>query len=386
MKTCPLWLAVPFACAVHAQTNLAPPKLNLVSPLDYQVFQRQSREEGNITVECALEAPPRASLTNLDGLEARLTGLSAAGPLPGDWRPLPFDNRVRRFRAELAAPAGGWYRLELRLTRSGTNLDEAVVDHVGVGEVFVVAGQSNAANHGEGRQEAKNPLVVEFGGGHWQPAKDPEAGASGKGGSFMPAFGDAMAGEFKVPIGLVAIAEGSTSVREWLPPNDAVAAPPDTGRNVICTGSNSWVSAGDLFERITTVEKEFGPRGFRAVLWHQGESDSHEPGDRQITPALYRQYLERVIEASREAAGWRVPWFVAQASYHSPGDRGSPELRAAQAAVVADGIALAGPNTDELGPEFRQGNGTGIHLNALGLQRHGRLWAQIVGAWLERQL
>ncbi len=128
-----------------------------------------------------------------------------------------------------------------------------------------------------------------------------------------------------------------------------------------------------------------GVGGFRAFLWHQGESDANEPPDRQITPLQYKQYLERVIGASRLSAGWRVPWFVAQASYH-PGDTGSAELRAAQKSVVTDGIALAGPNTDELGPEFREKDGKGIHFNAKGLQRHGQLWAEAVSVWLDVRL
>ena len=392
-----------------AQTN-EPGILRLVSPTDYQVFQRQNVSNGVITVECALESKSSSTLTNLDRLEARLLDLSAnseqgqsssnagaTSPSPigweragvrvtGDWQPLPFDNRVRHFRAELPARAGGWYRLEVRLLAGKAEVSEASVEHVGVGEVFVVAGQSNAANHGEGKQRAKNPLVVAYGKGHWQAAADPEPGASGKGGSFMPAFGDAMADKFKVPIGIVPIAVGSTSVREWLPRGDAMSAPPYTGLNTIFVGANRWISTGDLFNKIVTVENEFGTNGFRAVLWHQGEADFHEAPDRDITPTMYRQYLQRVIESSRTTAGWRVPWFVAQVSYHSPEDQGSPELRAAQKSLATDGIALAGPNTDELGPEFRQDGGRGIHMNPRGLQRHGEMWAQLVGAWLEREL
>ena len=292
------------------------------------------------------------------------------------------------FARELAAPAGGWYRLEVRLIGGGTNVAEVTIEHVGIGEIFVIAGQSNAANHGEGKQQAKNPLVVEFGNGNWHPAKDPEAGASGKGGSFMPAFGDAMADEFKVPIGIVAIAEGSTSVREWLPKNDLMAAPPDTGRNTI-------------FSRLKFVGEHgrpVRPHHFRATKCSartdfarcsgiRANRTCFEPPDRQISPETYRQYLQRVIEASRAAAGWRVPWFVAQASYHPDHPEGSPELRAAQQSLVTDGIRAApDPNTDELGPECRQNNGKGIHFNARGLQKHGELWAQIVGAWLEQQL
>lgn len=367
-----------------AQTN-GNIKLRLVSPMDYQVFQRDSRSEGKIVVEMILETSVRGALTNLDGLEARFTSVSN-DIKTAEWRTLPFDNRVRFFRAELRAPAGGWYQMQVRLLDGGKTVAEAEVAHVGVGELFVIAGQSNSANHGEEKQHAKNPLVVAFGNGHWQPAADPEPGASGKGGSFLPAFGDALAERFHVPIGLVAIGEGSTSVREWLPVGAPMAAPPDTGRNTLLLGSNIWVSTGELFDRIVAVEKQFGTNGFRAVLWHQGESDSHEPPDRQISSATYRRYLQQIIENSRAAAGWSVPWFVAQASYHSPRDTGSPELRAAQKSLATDGIALAGPNTDELGLEFRQNNGQGVHFNARGLQRHGELWAESVGAWLDQQL
>ena len=385
MRTWLLLLAVSFACFARAQTNETV-KLNLALPLDFQVFQRQTQAGGKVIIECLLETTARGTLTNLEKLEARLIGKSAAGELSGDWQPLPFDNRVRHFHAELAVPAGGWYRLEVRLTGGGTNVAEVDVEHVGVGEVFLIAGQSNAANHGEGRQQPRSRLVVAFGNGHWQPANDPQPAASGNGGSFLPAFGDAMAERFKVPIGLVPLAVGSTSVREWLPKGDAMAAPPTTGRNTILVGSNLWVSAGTLFDRITGAEQQFGPGGFRALLWHQGESDSHQPPDREITPAQYRRYLQRVIEASRAAAGWRVPWFVAQASYHAPDDTSTPELRAAQKSLMTDGLALAGPDTDALGSEFREKNGRGIHFNARGLQRHGELWMECVGAWLEQQL
>ena len=51
-----------------------------------------------------------------------------------------------------------------------------------------------------------------------------------------------------------------------------------------------------------------------------------------------------------------------------------------------DGLAQAGPDTETLGAEFREKNGRGIHFNPRGLQRHGELWAKLVGAWLEQQL
>jgi hypothetical protein len=372
------------AISAHAQSNQTA-KISLISPTDFQVFQRETKFIGTIVVEGVLETSTN-NLVKPDKLEVRFVGKSSDGDLPENWRSLPMNPHIPHFRASLQTPVGGWYRLEWRLSGGGQTVFETNVEHVGVGEIFVIAGQSNSANHGEEKQKPKSPLVVAFGNGRWQPAGDPEPGASGKKGSFMPAFGDAMADKFKVPVGIVAIGEGSTSVREWLPKNDAMLLPPTTGRNTILVGSNSWVSAGDLFNRIISAQQMLGANGFRAVLWHQGESDSHQPPANEMSPAIYRQYLQHVIESSRAAAGWRVPWFVAQVSYHSQTDTSTPELRAAQKSLVTDGIAFAGPDTDALGSEFREKNGKGIHFNAIGLQRHAQLWVESVSPWLEQQL
>ena len=52
----------------------------------------------------------------------------------------------------LRLPAGGWYQVEAR----GDD-GEAVVAPVGVGEVFIVAGQSYAANHNDAQLRVDEP-------------------------------------------------------------------------------------------------------------------------------------------------------------------------------------------------------------------------------------
>jgi hypothetical protein len=121
------------------------------------------------------------------------------------------------------------------------------------------------------------------------------------------------------------------------------------------------------------------------VLWHQGESDAGQAragflADREITGKQYREFMEKVIRASRKRAGWEVPWFVAQATYHSEKDRWDDELRTAQKCLWEKGLALEGPDTDVLGKEYR----AGVHFNARRLQAHGRLWAEKVGAYLDK--
>jgi hypothetical protein len=80
-----------------------------------------------------------------------------------------------------------------------------------------------------------------------------------------------------------------------------------------------------------------------------------------------------------------VPWFVAQASCHVPGDESSPDIRAAQAAIAADGLAHAGPDTDTLTGSFREAGGQGVHFSGAGLRAHAALWLEKIAPWLEEQ-
>ena len=366
---------------VNAET--IPVSIALEAPLNYQVFQRSSAGSGSVIVAGTLQFNQAVSSTV--ELQARVLGESRTGILPGTWQRLPSDSRVSRFKGHLLAPAGGWYRLELRVLIGNKAVSTNTVEHVGVGEVFVIAGQSNSANHGEGRQNPKSGSVTAFDGRGWRLAEDPQPGASGDGGSFIPAFGDALSQKLGVPIGVVCLGAGGTSVREWLPKGDTFASPPTTFANTIAVGDGLWASSGGLFDRLANRMKELGPQGFRSVLWHQGESDSQQADGHNISPKKYATYLQRIIEASRQSAGWSAPWFVAQASYHTPTATGSPDLRAAQMGLVQAGIALAGPDTDALTGDLRDSNGQGVHFSGKGLQKHGEMWSQLVGSWIESQ-
>jgi hypothetical protein len=244
--------------------------ISLASPLDFQVVQRCSSSAGKLTIAGTIE-PESKNLPLPDKLEARVMGKSCSGALPGQWQTLPCDSRVAAFRGELVLPAGGWYRLELRASHQGTNVASVVVEHVGIGEILVIAGQSNSANYGEEKQKTQTGLVAAFDGSAWQLASDPEPGAGGKKGSFMPPFGDEIAQHFQVPVGLVAMGIGSTSVREWLPAGTRLSGLPPLTRNVVTVGQGQWEPSGTIFEKFTARMKQFGSNGFRAVLWHQGE-------------------------------------------------------------------------------------------------------------------
>ena len=368
------WLFLSLLAAVFCQPiSAAEQQITIQSPSDYEVFQRQDAKAGRVLVHGQLNGSARI-------VQLHWTGTPLQGRLPEGWQTIEAGSSGK-FDAELPVPAGGWYALDVRLTDQGQILATARVDHIGIGEVFVVAGQSNSTNYGSERQHPKTGLVSSFDGTTWRLADDPQPGTKdrGQGGSFIPAFGEGLVERYHVPVGVACCGSGATSVRQWLMKGHKIDVRPTTDRAIKSVGPNQWECTGELYDGLLKRMAALGPRGFRAVLWHQGESDAGQAPDRQITGARYRELLEQIIRSSRKDAGWDVPWFVAQATYHSAADPANPEFRAAQMGVVDDGVAMLGPDTDALGAEYR----SGVHFNPKGLTAHGKLWAQKVGAYLD---
>ncbi len=335
------------SCAAD-EAKTAPAPIQISSPMDYQVFQRSSRGEGMVYLNGQINVPSET-------LEARFVGRSISGRLPGKWFEVARDPGTGKFNLARTLPAGGWYKLEMRATNGSLTVTQASVEHFGVGEVFVTAGQSNSTNCGQFQTKETSGMVSSFSGSNWQIANDPQPGAhdGSQGGSPWPGFGDAMYAKYKVPIAVAVTGHGGTSV-------------------------NSWKPGDELFNWMMTRIKQLGRNGFRGVLWHQGESDV------SMTSDEYYDKLAEVIKASNKQAGWAFPWFVAEVSYCPPNTY--PTTRAAQEKLWKDGVALQGPDTDKLIGDNRDYDGGGIHFSPKGLKAHGEMWAVCVGKYLSRIL
>jgi hypothetical protein len=342
--------------------------IRLDSPTDYQVFQRLG-EKGPISI--------RGHENEEDPLEYRLSGTGLAGA----WQPLEVDTATQTFELEAAALAGGWYQLEIRA--AGQTQAAVTIEHVGVGEVLVVGGQSNSTNWGEKKQQTQTALVSSFDGKRWGLAIDPLPGVDGRLGSIWPIVGDALVDKYHVPVGIVPVGQGSTSVRQWLPAGQRVQIQTATTRYMEHVGPVEWECNGFLFNRMVSRMKSLGPFGFRAMLWHQGESDANQKNGRSLPGDTYRQYLKQVITESRKQVGWDVPWFVAQVSYGSPQIPSAPDIRAAQKSLWDDGTAMAGPDTDTLSGDNRGKNGLGVHFSEKGMHAHAAMWVNLLQTYID---
>jgi hypothetical protein len=336
------------AAAASSQPALVE-DLSVFSPVDYQVFQRRTRREGAIVLRGRAHSA-------CDHLEARVSGPSIAGMVSGAWQTVALM-ADRTFAVELPTAAGGWYQLELRALHGKDEVARARVDHVGVGEVFVLAGAALASNTSQDRLRPKTGLVSTFSGVEWRVANDPQPGVHdfSEGGSCWPAFGDALVEKYHVPIGLASTGHAGALLDRWQP-------------------------QGELFGWLQTRLRRLGPQGFRAVLWHQNEQDL------AMLNEDYSQRLMQLIQASRKELGWDAPWMVAVVSYRNSFGQPFPISRKGQQKLWEQRIALEGPDLDALAPEAAGAASHGMHLQAKGLRQLGQHWADKVGAYLDQVL
>ena len=207
---------------------------------DFQIIQRGDDGFGTLSLEGAL--PERWP----DGTPLRASALREDDMLyviPS----LPCAVEGREWKVEVRLPEGGLYRVRVE-GQSGCVIDAC---HVGVGDIYVVAGQSNMA--GFGKDAAFDPVTLGVhmysGDGTWQLAMN--SLWEGPGSCPALSFGRRLKAQLGVPIGIVPAAVGGSFIEEWSP----------------CG------SGGKLFRNMCRQLEAVGP--FKGYIWCQGCIDAH---------------------------------------------------------------------------------------------------------------
>lgn len=205
------------------------------------------------------------------------------------------------WEADISLPQGGPYRLETSLDAVSKETGEHwmfrgdIRVHVGVGDVFCMAGQSNAAGYAKGLAFDPPDVRVHLqrNSGKWDMAAHPMNDATGAadcvnapmsitGTSPFLSFGRRYADYTGLPVGLIQVAQGGSPMARW-----------DNARN------------GDLYRNMIKKIREAG--GVRAILWYQGCADADENN-----ATIYAESFTRMVVDTRKEAGWQIPFFTMQ--------------------------------------------------------------------------
>ena len=176
---------------ISAEHSLLADTLTLSAPKPRQIIQRNSNNHADVKVTgnwvgTALRLEARAIV---------MAGATNNG-VSTDWVTIVHAPTNGVFSGVLPnVTGGGWYRIEVRAVDADTNsLLSVSVDRVGIGDIFVTAGQSNAGCFGSPQQSPTDDRVSAFVllNKSWQLGKDAQpdnSGGVGQGGSPWPSSG-----------------------------------------------------------------------------------------------------------------------------------------------------------------------------------------------------
>ncbi|TAE31613.1 MAG: hypothetical protein EAZ91_07175 [Cytophagales bacterium] len=349
-------LSTSFLLAIHL---FALAQVNVVMPQNRVVYQRNNQNEASVPV-MGLCAP------NATRVEARAEAIQAGQGTNTGWLAVDGSPQNGRFGG-MVTLRGGWYRLFVRAVAGNTVVGESTIDRVGVGEVFVVAGQSNASGGHLTNPGANDDRVSVV---NWFEDDLPEArlpltfsqaGTNNRMAPFNPLhmwgmLGDRLVNRLNVPVLFLGAAYGGANSEVF---------------KLSALGQNPGGTPGPYlmpYRPIGAALDHYARRtGVRAVLWHQGESDNGWRGTQ-----AYFDNVKTVIDKTRQQSGFgRLPWVVSRVSYI--GGRTDPAIIAAQNQLIQSiDQVFPGPETDGYtGPDDRF---DGLHFGGNGLNTLTNLW------------
>lgn len=336
-------------------------QLTVTFPSDRVVFQRNNLNNATVYIggyftDC------------MDQVEARFVPIKSNPDKPELGQPVPSDGgwviiqntaTCANFSGSMNV-SGGWYRLEVRGIRAGKEPVVGLVQHVGVGEVFLVAGQSNATG---GDTNPTGPGAVEdavssvdfrnMNNDAYSNFQLPcpeyvhldqytKTAPFGNYAWCWGSFGDKLVEKLNVPVMIFNAGWSATGIENWK------QSIPVNGITTAWFGAD--YPAGLPFGHLRIALNNYiAQLGIRAVLWHQGETDNLVGTSEE----KYKDDLRSIIQESRDLSGKpNLPWIVARASRYTyqasnetaPSSHTADQIIAGQNDVIGIGTHGNDPN------------------------------------------
>jgi hypothetical protein len=330
-------------------------QIKIVSPTPRAVYQRDVTGQREVNISGTFDVP-------LDKIEVRAVPAVAGQGIETAWKDLQVNPKGGVFAGSITLYAG-WYTVEVRGTKGGNVVARDVLERLGVGEIFIIAGQSNAQglkfHPGPGAQDDRVVYISNYSNDTKDLLTDPPRasfskltestdflGPRGQTAWCWGLLGDLLVKRLNMPILFINVAWEGTAIENWQKSAEGVQTKNYYGGFTY----PPQMPYGNLRIAAKTYANQFG---VRAILWMQGETDALFNTQAQE----YRNRLQFIINKVTEDAIKRITWVVARTSRTSAAN--SPNAPVMSAAVIAGQNAVIetpfnstypGPETDNLFP------------------------------------
>ncbi|MVM34974.1 hypothetical protein GO755_33410 [Spirosoma sp. HMF4905] len=365
-----------FAC----QPLILPKTMLFLTPLNRQVIQRNNSNAAVVAISGSYTSTPTPVK-----IHCRLVPIKDGQGVATDWQDMTFS--AGKFSGKMTA-RGGWYRLEAEALNSiGVAQEVGTVDHLGIGEVFVIAGHSVAAGGVSYINGASDDRVItipmEIG---YEDSPRAKTGSLadmpttkfvqfGTGISpapfgyncyFWSRFGELVAQRLNVPVLIYQTAFGGTNLEHWAKSSQGeefalFSVPPSFHM--------PYINLKHVIQKYVPVT------GLRAVLIDHGQNDYRELDE----DLLLNRYLIWVNQARTDIGqatlaaviNRQTPFLTVDSNYQ--GDPPMRHIRRVQEKMAATPNCFVGPDYDTgLAVTDRYDN---IHLSDSGQTKAAKLWA-----------
>jgi hypothetical protein len=337
------WYLTPLLYLCLYATQLSA-QIVITSPLNNQVNQRSLRDSALVAVTGYAYYP-------YNSIEVTLDGVSKPGVTQK--RQLTATELKRGFFHFELKVKTGWHKLKVNGIRPDGTMDADSVNRFGVGEVFLVAGNSNAMGLPNLGAKSASENVVSFDTvskfldkenmteSPDEPMRTPVfsrflsenfAYPSGETSWLWGELGDLLYQRFGTPVLFFNAAWAAANSKNY----QESASGKDTYNRYV---DNKYWKNRQPYTNIPLTLQYFNSwLGIRTVLWSHGENDAYHDNIDQVT---YFRNIEYLIKRSREDFGFNVPWTIGLSSVTRDFDHPYPLVLQAQAQLAS----LPGFNT-----------------------------------------
>lgn len=377
------WIAIVIAFMSIAHRGYA--QMSISYPMDRAVFQRcewgGSRASFYVAGQCMLGNQQYA-------LQMKITELFATNgstkSVYQDWTTFvsstPFGGLFKRY---VQLP-GGLFNIEVRAAVGAVSYATANV-RVGVGEVYLIAGQSNAQGATNTSALSQSPYEGVVSDLYFSDCSDEiptypslmpiwygyPIATQGATNWCYPKLGNNIVDQTGVPVAFFNGAQSGTHVGNW---TESMYG----GGTLNLNNDTQFIcqKPGQPYTAFRNIMNFYGSLfGTRGVLWHQGETDSQ----RSTTTADYQTKLTDLINKARSDFGQpSLGWYVSKATYdyafrNFDGHNGDPtwqDVVTAQTSVA--NANRQGPSTDNVGIPRADGR---VHFGGTQLADLANAWS-----------